>query len=149
MQVKNHVDTSAALGKVSEIDPGNEVHAFMEFTRQDVPRETALVHVYRGDSAQAQKSLETLMNPETLESKVPSSERGRIEICNTMTIALLKGEDRDMEKAIRLWTTAVQEARVLQSEWGFNEVVSTYDLMEVAWPSETRIKDLQDLIIHW
>jgi hypothetical protein len=149
MQVKNHVDTSAALGKVSEIDPGNEVHAFMEFTREDVPRETALVHVYGGDSVQAQKALETLMNPDTLESKVQSSERGRIEICNTMTLALLKGKDRDMEKAILLWTTAAQEARALQSEWGFNEVVSTYDLIDVAWPGETRIKNLQDLIVHW
>ncbi len=97
----------------------------------------------------AQKALETLMNPETLESKVPSSERGRIEICNTMTIALLKGKDRDMEKAIRLWTMAAQEARALQSEWGFDEVVSTYDLMDVAWPDETRIKNLQDMIVHW
>ncbi len=37
MQANNGKQPDAALGKATEVDPGNECHAFMEFTRSDLP----------------------------------------------------------------------------------------------------------------
>jgi hypothetical protein len=40
-------------------------------------------------------------------------------------------------------------AKMLQSEWAFNKVLTIYELMEVVWSGEQRIVDLRDQIDHW
>lgn len=72
-----------------------------------------------------------------------------IEVLNTMALSTLKSKDRDMEKTIHLWTEVIEQSKALQSEWGFNEAVTTYELMEAVWPHEPRIAELHDHIIHW
>jgi transcriptional regulator with XRE-family HTH domain len=149
MQAKSGKDADVALGRIQEIDPGDEMHAFMQFTRSDLPREVGMIHYYRGDQARAMEALEQLIDPTTLAAKIPEGKRGRIEIFNTMTRASLKTKDRDIEKTVHLWMAAMEETRSLQSEWGFSETLATYKLMEVIWPGEKRIIDLRDLTEHW
>ena len=149
MQVKNGKAADSALGKAIEIDPGDKIHAFMEFTRSDLPREVGLIHYYRGDQTKAMEALEKIIDPATLTAKIPAGRRGRIEVFNTMALSILKSKDRDMEKTVHLWMIAIEESRALQSTWGFNEALATYELMEVAWPGEKTIASLRGLIVHW
>ncbi len=149
MEAKNGLNTDRSLGIVIESDPGDEISAFMEFTRPDVPREVSLIHCYRGDAASAMKTLAEIIDPATLSIKPVFSGRGRVEVYNTMTLALLNAKERDMEKAVHLWTSSITEAKALRSEWGFNETVTLYDLMRVAWPGEQRIAELRELAVHW
>lgn len=149
MQTKNGKAVDGALGKITEIDPGDQIHAFMEFTRADLPREVGLIHYYRGNQTKAMELLEQIIDPITLTARLPIGRRGRIEVFNTMALAILKSKNRDMEKAVHLWMLAMEEAKTLQSTWGFTEALTTYELMEVVWPGEQRIADLRDYIIHW
>ncbi len=149
MQVKNGKPIDLALGKASEIDPGDESYAFMEFTRSDQPEEIGLIYTSQGDQLKAMEWLEKLIDPVTLTEKIPKSLRGRISVINSMAQASLKTKNRDMEKTVHFWTAAIEGARTLQSEWGFNEAVTTYELMDVVWPGEPRIQELRDLIQHW
>jgi transcriptional regulator with XRE-family HTH domain/tetratricopeptide (TPR) repeat protein len=57
-------------------------------------------------------------------------------------------QPRDMEWCIARWTHGMQGAKVLQSKLRFSEAVQAYQAMRAAWPGETRIKELRDLIIQ-
>jgi transcriptional regulator with XRE-family HTH domain len=149
MQVRSGKNPSTALGKATEIDPGNEYHAFMEFTRTDLPRETALVYSYQGNHAKAMEALGTLIDPETLSSKLTKSARGRIDVINIMALSSLRNKNRDMEQTIHFWMAVIKEAKAMRSEWGFNEALETYDLMGFIWPGEKRIAELRELTEHW
>jgi transcriptional regulator with XRE-family HTH domain len=149
MQAKNGKPIDLAVGKAIEIDAGDESYAFMEFTRSDQPEEIGLIYTSQGDQSKAMEWLEKLIDPVTLTEKIPRSLRGRISVINSMAQASLKTKNRDMEKTVHLWTAAIGGAKALRSEWGFNEVMTTYELMDVVWPAEPRIKDLRDLIVHW
>jgi transcriptional regulator with XRE-family HTH domain/tetratricopeptide (TPR) repeat protein len=135
MQAKNGITPDSALGKATEIDPGDECYAFMEFTRSDLPRETGLIYCYQGNQEKAMEALEKIIDPATLSTKT-KSERGRIDVINIMALSSLKAKDRDMEKTVHFWKATIEGVKALQSEWGFNEAVTTYELMEVAWPGE-------------
>lgn len=149
MQVKNGVPPDTALGKATEVDPGNECHAFMEFTRADLPLEIGYTYCYQGNQTKAVAVLETIVDPATLAAKEPTSERGRLDAIRMMAISTLRAKDRDMEKTMYFWAAAMESAKALQSEWGFNEALTIYELMEVVWPEEARIADLRSLIVHW
>ena len=149
IQAGNHQDTDLALGKVSEIDPGDKIIDFMEFTRLDQVFEAALTHIYRGDSTKAISTLSLLIDPDTLERKVPRTQTGQIDDYNSMALALLNSKNRNMDKVIALWTNSITITKAVQSEWGYEDVLSLYNLMQAAWPAEKRIKDLRDLIQHW
>jgi hypothetical protein len=66
-----------------------------------------------------------------------------------MALSSLKAKDRDMEKTVHFWKATIEGVKALQSEWGFNEAVTTYELMEVAWAGEQRIAGMRDHIVHW
>lgn len=149
MQAKNGRASDSALGKATERDPGNEIHAFMEYTRADIPRETGLVHYYQGDQKAAMAELGKMIDPKTLVEKVPQTERGRIEVINFMALSSLKDKDRSIEKTAHFWIPVITEAKTLRSEWGYTEAMNTYNLMEVVWPDETRVTELRDLTEHW
>jgi hypothetical protein len=140
---------SPQLGKATEMDPGNECHAFLEFTRADLPLEVGYTYCYQGNQTKAMAFLETLVDPITLTVKEPTSERGRLDAIRMMALSTLKAKERDMEKSVYFWTAAMESARALQSEWGFNEALSIYELMELLWPQEPRLADLRSLIVHW
>jgi transcriptional regulator with XRE-family HTH domain len=149
MQVRNGKPIDLAVGKASEIDPGDESYAFMEFTQSDQPEEIGLIYTHHGDQVKAMEWLEKLIDPVTLIEKIPRSLRGRISVINSMAQASLKTKNRDMEKTVHFWTATIEGAKALQSEWGLLEAMSTYEMMDVAWPGEPRIRDLRDLMQHW
>jgi len=149
MQAKNGVLPDSALGKATEIDPGNECVAFMEFTRACLPEEIGYTYCYQGNQVKSMEALEKGIDPLTLTPKVLMSERGRLGGIKMMALSSLKAKDRDMEQTVYFWTAAIETAKALQSEWGFSETLTVYELMEVVWPDEQRIIDLRDLIIHW
>jgi hypothetical protein len=66
-----------------------------------------------------------------------------------MALSSLKTKDRDIERTIHFWVAGIEGARALQNQQRFNEALTTYELMEVVWPGDTRIKDLRDYIVHW
>ncbi len=148
MQAKNGISSHSALGQATEIDPGNECYAFMEFTRSDLPVETGLIYCYQGNQKKAMEALGEIIDPATLSTKT-KSERGRIDVINIMALSSLRAKDRDMEKIVHFWTATIEGVKALQSEWGFNEAVTTYELMEVVWPGEQHIANLRDHIVHW
>jgi hypothetical protein len=151
MQTKNHQNADLALGKISEIDPGNEIFDFMEFTQLDQPSEVALIHIHHGNPAKAIDTLASLIDPDTLEDKTAGSwsRRGYIDVGHTMVLAMLNSKGRDMDKVITLWTRWITEVKLFQSEWGYEDALSLYDLMQAAWPGEKRIEELRELIQHW
>jgi hypothetical protein len=149
MQARNGRSPDVALGKATEVDPGDEIYAGMDFTRSTQLLESSWVHYYHGDQAKVLKILEQRIDPETLSPKIPQTEIGRVETIHIMALSSLKAKDRDMEKSMHFWRAAMEGAKTLQSEWGFSEALAIYEFMEFVWPGEQRITDLHDLIVHW
>lgn len=149
MQVKNGKSPDTAIGKATEADPGDEVHAFLDFTNSTMLLEAGWVYYYSGNQPKVMEILSKRIDSETLIPKIIQSEMGRIETINIMARSSLKTPNRDREKTIHFWTTAMEGARALRSDFYFQEALATYELLEVVWPGEQRIADLRDHIMHW
>jgi transcriptional regulator with XRE-family HTH domain len=149
MQARNGRSPDLALGKVSEVDPGEEPFAVMNAKRSTLLLEAGWAYCCYGDQIKAMQILEQRVDPETLAPKIAQSEMGRVETINVMALSSLRAKDRDMEKTIHLWTAGIEGARARGDEQRFLEAVTIYELMDVVWPAEPRIKDLRDLIVHW
>ncbi len=104
--------------------------------------EDGLTHAYLGMLEKAQDSLYQVTD------KSPWT-RVRIEVYNSQVLALLKSPDKDMERAISTWIVAMQGATTLRSEQRWQEAMENYHMMQVMWPGERRIEELQDLAAHW
>jgi len=149
MQARNGRSPDMAIGKATEIDPGNESYAFMDFKRSNLLLETGLTYCYQGDQVKAMKALEQRVDVQTLTPKIPQSAQGRVDTITIMALSSLKAKDRDMDKAIHFLTVSITGAITLQSEQLFSDVQTTHEFMEIAWPGEPRIRELRELIVHW
>jgi tetratricopeptide (TPR) repeat protein len=149
IQAKNGKSSDVALGKATEVDPGNEVYAFMDFTQSTQLLEAGWAYCYQGNQIKTMETLKKRINPETLVPTIAQSEIGRLETINILTLSSLRAKDRDMGKTIHFWRAAIESAKALQSEWAFTEAVTNYQFMEIAYPGEARIAELRDLIVHW
>lgn len=149
MQAKSELSPDAALGKVTEVDPGNERYAFMTSKRSTLLLEAGWTYCYHDDQTKAMTALEQRVDPETLAPKIAQSEMGRVETLNVMALSSLRAKDRDMEKIIHLWIAGIEGAKTLQNEQRFNESLTIYELMDVIWSGEQRIAALRDRIAHW
>ncbi len=149
MQAKNGQPSDNALGKASEIDPGNESYIFMDFKRSSLLLDTGWIYCYQGNPVKAMEILEQRVDPETFSPKIPQSELGRLETLNVMALSSLRTKDRDREKTIHFWTAGIEGAKALKSELIFNDSLTTYEYMEMIWQGELRIQELRDLIVHW
>jgi transcriptional regulator with XRE-family HTH domain len=148
MQARNRQSADDALGICFDIDPGDEYIDFMQFSRIDFPGEAGLTYVYQGNSKAALQLLSDIIDPDTLEDKRPER-YGRMQVYHTMILAMLRSKDRDMDKVIQLWLTAITKAKSLQSEQGFDDALQSYELMKIVWPGETRIEELQNHLVRW
>lgn len=148
-QAKNGKAPDWALGKALETDPGDQDDTFMDFKRSILLLEAGWAYCHQGDQVQAMALLEQRVDLKTLAPKIPQSGIGRVATLNVMALSSLKAKNRDMEKTIHVWTAGIEGARALQSEQRFSEAVTIYELMDVVWPGEERIKGLRDLIVHW
>ena len=153
MRARNGEQGIPALRKAAEafFADQEEEHRFvyMDYTKGDLILNDGMVHYQQGAYDKALDSLNQLIDPKTLALKVALPERSRIEGLNVMTLASLKSPDRDMERTLHFWTTAIEGARTLQSEQRYNEALAAYDIMEAVWPNEKPIRELRDFTLHW
>lgn len=103
-----------------------------------------LTHLYLDMGKEAFDSLGQITK------SLADSEFIRVEAMINQVLAEVQREDRAriMEVCIDLWTAGMQGARALRSEQWFNEACIAYAAMRGAWPTEKRIKSLQELTIH-
>ncbi len=149
MQATNRQSPDTAIQKVSETIPGDESYALMTSKRSSLLLEAGWSYCYFGNQKQVQTTLAQRIDLETLTPRIQQSEMGRVETINVLALSSLKTQKRDMEQTIHFWVAGMQGAKSLQNEQRLNEAVSTYELMEVIWPDEPRIKELRDYVVHW
>jgi transcriptional regulator with XRE-family HTH domain/tetratricopeptide (TPR) repeat protein len=80
-----------------------------------------------------------------------TSVTARVEALVNQVMAEVSRDDqpRDMDYCITHWKQGIQGATSLQSEELFDEAVTAFTAMRAAWPAESRIKELRELIVHW
>lgn len=149
MQVKNGQLSDRALGKATERDPGNDVYAYLDFTRSTMLLEAGWIYCYQDNHTKVMEVLEKRIDPETFSSRIQQTEIGRIETLNIMALSSLKAKDRDIERTIHFWKAAVEEAKTLRSDFFFDMAFTTYEHMAVVWPGERRIRELRGHLEHW
>lgn len=149
MLARNGRTPDVALGKATEIDPGDKPYALMNSKRSTLLLEAGWTYCYYGDQTKAIETLQQRIDPETLSPKMSQSAMGRVETINIMALSSLKTKDRDIERTIHFWVAGIEGAKTLQNQQRFNEALTTYEFMEMVWPGDTRIKDLRDYIVHW
>jgi hypothetical protein len=149
MQARNRLSPESALGKSTEVDPGNEPYAMMTSKRSALLIEAGWTYCYAGNPKKAQEMLGQRIDPETLSPRIAQSEMGRVETITILALSSLQTNSRDMKQTIHWWTAGIQGAIALKNEQRFNEALATYDLMEIVWPGEKDVKDLRELIVHW
>lgn len=149
MLARNGQSPDAALGKTTEIDPGNEAYALMSSKRSTLLLEAGWTYCYYDDQKKAMQILEQRIDPETLSPRMPQSMMGRVETINIMALSSLKSKDRDIERTIHFWVAGIEGAKTLRNQQRFNEALTTYEFMEMVWPGDSRIKVLRDYIVQW
>ena len=122
---------------------------YIDHDRASLIFEDGVAHMQLGLQKQALDSLEQIIDPSTLASRVPIAQRARIEVLNNQALALLKSPQKDMVQTIKVWTAAIEEAKTLQSEQRFNEALRVYDIMETIWSGDKRVDTLRDMTTHW
>lgn len=143
--------TSLRLSQEHFFSPADDGGPFvyLDHDRASLIFEDGIAHRQLGLQKQALDSFEQVIDPNTLASKIPMSERTRIEVLNNQALALMKSPQRDREQTIKVWTAAIEEAKTLQSEQRFNEALRVYDLMETIWSGDKRIAGLRDMTTRW
>ncbi|HEU0003258.1 MAG TPA: helix-turn-helix transcriptional regulator [Ktedonobacteraceae bacterium] len=149
MLAKNGRTPDMALGKATEVDPGDKPYALMTSKRSTLLLEAGWTYCYYGDQTKTIETLQQRIDPETLSPKMPQSAMGRVETINIMALSSLKTKERDIERTIHFWVAGIEGAKTLQNQQRFNEALTTYEFMEVVWPGDVRIKALRDYIVHW
>jgi len=153
MQAKNgqETSTSLALAKEALLAPSGDEPCFVgtQFFASGIVLNEAAAQYYQGKAERALDVLSQVIDPETLVVKLPLPEPWHIEALNDMARIALKSEHKQMERVIHFWRAALEGAVKLHSEQRFSEVLVTYEIMESLWPSEKRITELRDLVVHW
>lgn len=122
---------------------------YMDYTHGDLILNDGMVHYHQHDYDKATTSLSRLVNPETLTPKIVLPERSEVEALNIMTLAQLKAKNKDMEKVLHTWDTAITKAKSLKSEQRFSEAITAYEMMQAVWPGEKKIAERCELATHW
>lgn len=149
-QARNGLPFEQALARSMERDPGTEVHAYLPFTRSSMLLEAGWVYCCQDDHTKTIEVLGQRLDLETFAPRMPGvSEVGRVETINLLALSSLKAKDRDLERTIHFWQTAVGEAKALHSDMLFTLASTTYEHMTVIWPGEARVRDLRDHLVRW
>ncbi|MBV9689911.1 MAG: helix-turn-helix transcriptional regulator [Ktedonobacteraceae bacterium] len=154
MQAKNGQDAGDSLGLAREtfFSSASDEPCFVyivDHRASGIVVNDAAVQYYQGKAERALDALSQVIDPETLVAKIPLPERARIETFNDMARAVLRSENKEMERVIYFWRAALEGALKLHSEQRFSEVLVTYEIMGSLWPREKRITELRDLVVHW
>ena len=153
MRVHNNQDEEKYSQKAEDAynaRRGNDMpFASIDYGKGDIMLNKGMVYFDQRAYGETIEVLSQLVDPETLQTKMPLSPRSSIEAINIMSLALLKSENKDMEKTLHLWDAAANGARHLQSEQRFREVRQNYEIMDALWPGEKRITERRELAMHW
>ena len=153
MNAKNHRDghgylRQAANSFFSSTNTDSRV-VYMDYTRGDLVLNDGMVMYHQRQYGKAMDSLTQIVDPETLRPKITLPERSEVEVLNVMALASLKSKDKDMEKTLHIWDTAIAKAKHLKSEQRFSEAFIAYEIMEAVWPHEKPIAERRELAMHW
>ncbi len=152
MQARNGQRATVPLRQAAEafFSGQEEQHfVYMDFTQGNLILNDSMAHYQQGEYDKVLDSLGQIFDPETLKLRIALPERTSIEGLNIMTMALLKGSEKDMERTLHCWQAAIQGAHTLQSEQRLSEALVSYEVMQSVWPGEKRITGLRDLAVHW
>lgn len=107
-----------------------------------------ITHMHLGQYDKASQALEQV-DPHNAYAVLPP--RVRTGFLNNLVFMELRrtAETRDMERCITLWTEAMRQAVVLKSELRFQEAYRAYNEMMIAFPGESRVKQLRRTIRRW
>ena len=151
-QTGHRDEALTALSKATQTflstTPTDEL-SYADYDYSEIALTWGLAHARTGHPEEALNSFAEVIDPTTLQTKIPVSERARIEFLNHMALALVKSPTKDMEQTIAYWQAGIQGAKVLQSEQRFNEAATAYEIMESIWSGERRITPLRELVAHW
>ncbi|TMC24473.1 MAG: helix-turn-helix transcriptional regulator [Chloroflexi bacterium] len=106
-------------------------------------------HALLGNHKAAADSLSQIETKHAQDMTIPFS--CRVEAMIDQAIAEAKRTDHEagsMERCILLWKTAIEGAKTLKSDL-FDDAIRAHAAMCAAWPGETDVSDLDDLIVHW
>lgn len=153
IRAKNeHKSDGVLLGRASEhffSDIEGPDLLYLDYDQASMIQVDALSHYHGGNQDNAMSSFHQMLDEKTLKPKLPQSERTRIETLSLMAMSSLKRPERDMEETIHYWRAAMGGARTLQSELRFNEAMTAYHVMDALWSGDPRVRELQDLAVHW
>jgi transcriptional regulator with XRE-family HTH domain/tetratricopeptide (TPR) repeat protein len=123
--------------------------SYLDYDYSELALTWGLAHARTGHPEEALNSFAKVVDPITLATKMPISERVRIEFLNHMALASVKSASKDMEGAVRYWQAGMEGAKTLQSGQRLSEAMTAYEVMEGVWPGEKCIIDLRELAVHW
>jgi tetratricopeptide (TPR) repeat protein len=126
--------------------PANETpHSYAEHNEFEMLLWEGITRYHVDQQEAAITTLEQL-NPRNPTIVFP--ERIRTGFMNNLIFAELRKptQKRDMERCITLWQEAAQSATNLQSKLRYDEVVRAYSEMLIAFPGESRLKELRSTL---
>lgn len=126
--------------------PANEAPLwYAEHNEMEMLLWEGITRYHAGQQETAITALERL-NPREPVNAIP--ERIRTGFLNNLIFAELRkpAPKRDMERCMTLWQEAAQSALRLQSTLRYEEVVRAYGELLVAFPGETRLKELRSIL---
>jgi hypothetical protein len=121
----------------------------MDYDYSEIALTWGLAHARTGHPEEALNSFAEIVDLTTLATRMPVSERVRVEFLNHMALAAVKSASKDREQTVKYWQAGMEGAKTLQSEQRFSEALTTYEVMEGVWSGDRRITDLRELVVHW
>lgn len=123
--------------------------SYMDYDYSEIALTWGLAHARTGHPEEALNSFAEIVDLTTLTTRLPVSERVRVEFLNHMALAAVKSASKDREQTVMYWQAGMEGAKALQSEQRFSEALTTYEVMEGVWSGDRRITDLRELVVHW
>jgi transcriptional regulator with XRE-family HTH domain len=123
--------------------------SYMDYDYSEIALTWGLAHARTGHPEEALNSFAEIVDLTTLATRMPVSERVRVEFLNHMALAAVKSASKDREQTVKYWQAGMEGAKTLQSEQRFSEALTTYEVMEGVWSGDRRITDLRELVVHW
>ncbi|MBA2392864.1 MAG: helix-turn-helix transcriptional regulator [Ktedonobacteraceae bacterium] len=154
MQAKNGGNATATFDQAGQYFANGEQakplkYIYMDYTKSALVLNDGMIHYFADEQSQAMTAFEKIINPSDLSARLVLPGRTQVETLNFMAMSTLRRKDKDMEESLHYWKAAMQGAMTLQSEQRFNEAKLTYDIMDVVWSGDKRIKAMRELTTHW
>jgi DNA-binding XRE family transcriptional regulator len=124
-------------------------YIYIDNTKSVLTLHDGMIHYLTGEQTQAMSAFQRIIEPKNLTPQLVLPGRTQVETLNFMAMSVLKRKDRDMEEVLHYWKAAMRGAIALQSEQRYNEAMLTYNVMDVVWNGEGKVKELQELTTHW